>query len=172
MPYAGVDEEGQPVRGPIITFEKGKVASPDGNAGAAAKAEAWAPILGDEPTTMNPFEAEDGELKDGESIPVRCDAETRKNFMAWPREQIRFLTEANSGAMCAKIPKTRKVPVEIRRVTSEVKGGKGGKGKGAGDEERTVSYHGMALVDVGRSCTQAPRRFPEHTRSSRIPRQR
>ena len=149
MPYAGVDEEGQPVRGPTISFENGNVTSPDGNAGAAAKAKAWAPIFGDEPTSMNPFEDEDGELKDSESVAARCDAETHKNFMTWPREQIRFLTEANSGAMCAKIPKTRKVPVEVRRITSEVKGGKGGKGKGASDEERTISYHGMALVDVG-----------------------
>ncbi|XP_068003389.1 cilia- and flagella-associated protein 70 isoform X2 [Melanerpes formicivorus] len=113
-----------------------------------------------------PFEDEDGELNKPEDREFRTQAESRRRIV-WDTESRRYLDPAAVLHLQQQILECRCWPVELCRVSlaspSKGKGNKADKG----DEDRQLSFHGVAYVNMvpllcpGVRCLRGA--FPVHS---------
>ncbi|NWV11797.1 CFA70 protein, partial [Ptilonorhynchus violaceus] len=94
-----------------------------------------------------PYEDEDGELTRTEDMEFRIQAESSRRIV-WDMENRCYLDAAAEAVLQKRIAKCRYWPVELCRMSLAL----AGKGKSSkndkGDEDKQISFHGVAYVDM------------------------
>ncbi|KAG5279454.1 hypothetical protein AALO_G00077950 [Alosa alosa] len=90
---------------------------------------------------------EDGDMTTAEDKEFRVEAEINRKRVSWDTERRCFLDAGGAAWLTRRIVESRLWPIEIMKVaqTGAAKGAKAGKEKG---EDETLSFHGVAYVDL------------------------